>query len=139
MAKVDIGKEDLDIIETIAKKYNVTVQDIGRSLLSRKYPRIQIMLTPEELTKIDENANRLNLSRSMYCYLCFRKAINDKIYEKMNIVDIVKKGKNGIRTEKVAVSFSELGDYNKMMKFAEDMGVSFSSVVRYFSLNVDLK
>lgn len=137
--KVELKKEDLEVIERMAEKYDITVQDLARSLLSRKYPRLQILLTPEELQYIDDCADGLNLSRSMYCYLCFKKAVDDKLYENMNIIEIVKKGNHGRRTQKVAVSFTELSDYNKMVKFAEDLGINFSSIIRYFSMNVNLR
>lgn len=135
---LELERNDLDIIESIAKKYGVSVQDLSRSLLSRKYPRLQILLTVDELKHIDDNAKKLSLSRSMYCYMCFKKAMDDKLYENMNLLEIVKKSDTGKRTEKVAVSFSELGDYEKMVKFAKDLGVPFSGMLRYFSLTVNL-
>ncbi len=135
---LELERNDLDIIESIAKKYGVSVQDLSRSLLSRKYPRLQILLTVDELKHIDDHAKKLSLSRSMYCYMCFKKAMDDKLYENMNLLEIVKKSDTGKRTEKVAVSFSELGDYEKMVKFAKDLGVPFSGMLRYFSLTVNL-
>lgn len=135
---LELESEDLKTIEEIAKKYGVSVQDLSRSLLSRKYPRLQILLTVEELKHIDDNAMRLNLSRSMYCYLCFKKAIDEKLYENIDVLKVVRKSDTGKRTEKVAVSFSEQSDYEKMVKFASDLGIAFSGMVRYFSLVVEL-
>jgi len=140
MAKInfELEKNDLEVIEEIAKKYGVSVQDLSRSLLSRKYPRLQILLTEEELKHIDNNAMRLNLSRSMYCYQCFKKAIDEKLYENIDVLKVLRKSETGKRTQKVAVSFSEQGDYEKMVAFASDLGIAFSGMVRYFSLTVDL-
>lgn len=134
----ELEKTDLEIIEGMAKKYGVSVQDLSRSLLSRKYPRLQILLTEAELKHIDDNAMRLNLSRSMYCYLCFKKAIDEKLYENIDVLKVLRKSDTGKRTEKVAVSFSEQGDYEKMVAFSSDLGIAFSGMVRYFSLTVDL-
>jgi len=96
------------------------------------------LLTEEELKHIDNNAMRLNLSRSMYCYQCFKKAIDEKLYENIDVLKVLRKSETGKRTQKVAVSFSEQGDYEKMVAFASDLGIAFSGMVRYFSLTVDL-
>ena len=74
--KFELSAEDKMIIEEIAKKYEVSVDELGRHLLARKYPRIQILLTEEELGYVDENAIRMGLSRSAYCYECFKKAVD---------------------------------------------------------------
>lgn len=129
--------EDMKIIENMAEKYGMSVQDLGRSLLVGKFPRVQINFTIDELQTVDSRAGRLNLTRSTYCCMCFEKAMEKNMYKSINVIDIIKRYKKGTKKKKVAISLP-INEYDRMLKVAKDVGVPFSSLIKYFALNVKL-
>lgn len=135
-----INKEDLEVIESIASNYNLTIQELGRILSrgSMSYPKIQAVFTTDEIILIDNRAKDKNISRSKYCSLCFKKAINEKLYLNMNLLDAVKNAEGGKRNHKVNISFSGNNEYLALKNAADDLGLKFSSLLRYFALNVEL-
>lgn len=137
-----IENEDLKVIETIAEKYCISVQELGR-ILSRKtgsYPRLQILLNVEELHTIDRRAKKLNLSRAKYCRMCYRKALNEELYDNIDVLKVVSENQNGKlkREHRAVISFDNAKDYRMMKKLSDELGIPFSSLMRYFCLTVDL-
>lgn len=133
--------EDLEVIKGIAEKYRLSIQELGR-ILSRKngdYPRLQILLNVDEIYSIDKKAKELNLSRSKYCSLCYKKALKEELYKNIDILKVVGESESGKRREhRAVISFDVSSDYLEMKKLADDLGIPFSSLVRYFALNVEL-
>ena len=133
--------EDLEVIKGIAEKYRLSIQELGR-ILSRKngdYPRLQILLNIDEIYSIDKKAKELNLSRSKYCSLCYKKAMKEEFYKNIDILKVVGESESGKRREhRAVISFDVASDYLEMKKLADDLGIPFSSLVRYFALNVEL-
>lgn len=137
-----IKKGDLETIENIAEKYCITVQELGR-ILSRKtgsYPRLQILLNVDELHNIDRKSKKLDLSRSRYCSMCYKKALKEKLYENINVLQAMSDGESGKmkREHRAVISFDSAKDYRDMKKLADDLGMPFSSLMRYFALTVEL-
>lgn len=135
---IKLSEKDYKVVEELAGKYGVSVDELGRSLLARKYPRVQILLTENELKHIDTNAIRVGLSRSEYCYRCFMKAVEEKLYVNTTALEIQRKDESGRRDKKLGVNFPVRVQYEEMMEYSETIGVNFSAFVRYFSLNVEL-
>lgn len=137
-----IENEDLKIIENMAEKYCVSVQELGRIISRRNgsYPRLQILLNVEELNSIDKKAKELNLSRTKYCSLCYRKALKEKLYDDIDIIQAMsEKQTNKLKREhRAVISFDNAKDYREMKKLADSLGIPFSSLMRYFALNVKL-
>ena len=137
-----IKNEDLKTIEMIAEKYCISIQELGRIISRRNgsYPRLQILLNVEELHSIDRKARNLNLSRTKYCSLCYRKALKDKLYENIDVLQAMSETKNGNmkREHRAVISFDNAKDYREMKKLADNLGIPFSSLMRYFALNVEL-
>lgn len=137
-----IDKSDLELIESMAEKYCITVQELGR-ILSRKtgsYPRLQILLNVDELHNIDRKSKKLNLSRSRYCSMCYKKALKEKLYENIDVLQAMSDVKSGKmkRDHRAVISFDNAKDYREMKKLADDLGIPFSSLMRYFALTVKL-
>lgn len=140
-----IEKEDMQVIESIANKYNISVTELGR-ILSRKNnecaKRFQILLTVDELHEVDKKAKSLDLSRTRYCSMCFKKGIDEELYKNINMVELTRrrnasKGED-IRSQKTPMYFADKDYYLLGKKIAKEMGVSFGSFVRWFALNVEL-
>lgn len=73
-----IEKSDLIIIDNIAKKYKLTLQELGKiiSKNTEKRLRLQVLLSLEELYYLDKMAKLKGVSRGQYCYACCQEAIN---------------------------------------------------------------
>lgn len=133
--------EDLKIIKKIADKYNLSLQELGRVLTRKngKYLRLQILLNIDEINLIDERAGALKLSRSKYCTLCYKKALKENLYDNIDILRVVGESENGKKREhRAVISFDMTSDYLEMKKLSDDLGLPFSSLVRYFALNIEL-
>lgn len=138
-----LKNDDLKIIENIAEKYCITIQELGRILARRTgvYPRLQILLNTDELNIIDSKANKLNLSRTKYCSLCYKKALKENLYENINVLQAMSdnKNKNLKRKHRAVISFDNAKDYRNMKKLSDDLGIPFSSLMRYFALTVNIE
>ena len=135
-----LSDSDLEIIRGIAEKYKIRVSELGRILSRRSasYPKTQILLTTDEMYSIDRKAKELNLNRSKYCTMCVKKAMDEKIYEDIDIMKVIEKSKSGRREHRAMISYDSSSGYIKIKKLANDLGVPFSSLIRYFALNVEL-
>lgn len=134
-----ICEKDLEILNDMANKYCVTLQELGRIIARKKvtYPRLQILLNTEEMAEIDKKAKTKNLSRSKYCSLCYRKALENNDYENINIVEAVKKQKDK-REHRAVISFNNSDEYRKLKRASQKLGIPFSCLMRYFALNVEI-
>lgn len=134
-----LQEEDLNMIKKIADKYKLSIQELGR-MLSRKngqYLRLQILLNVDEINLIDKRAKAVNLSRSKYCTFCYKKALRENLYDNIDILKVVGESEKK-REHRAVISFDMANDYLEMKKLADDLGIPFSSLVRYFALNVVL-
>lgn len=134
-----IKDEDLRIISNIAKTYNLSVQELGRILARKKatYPRIQILLTIDELNLIDEMAKTLRLSRSKYCSMCCHKALKEELYKNIDMLKVIRESETGNkRVHRAIISYENANEFLEMKKLANDLGTPFSSLMRYFALNI---
>ncbi|MDE6017061.1 MAG: hypothetical protein K2H41_15455 [Acetatifactor sp.] len=140
MNKKSIDQADYEIIESIAKKYDMSVKELAKSLLAKngRYSIPQILLTSDERSIIDQRANQFNYSRSFYCLMCWKKAVKEGLYKNIDIAKLQERryGENSRKT--VAIYFKDEDDYNELKDITEKLGVSVSSLIRYFALTVEL-
>lgn len=131
-----IDTDDYQIIETMAQKYGMNVYDFGH-LLSKKNDKVllQIRFSEDELTELDRRAKEKKLARSKFCKLCFKKVLDENIYENLNYLQIIKDEKE--KTEKINIYFNAI-EYKSMYKLSAELQIPFSTLMRYFSLNIDL-
>lgn len=137
-----LEKNDLEILENIADKYCVSLQELGR-IISRKkatYPRLQILLNKNELNIIDGRAKEKNLSRSKYCSICYKVAIENKYYEDIDILEVFSRNysnENEKREFRAVISFDKADEYKQLKKLSKELGIPSSSLMRYFALNIE--
>lgn len=136
-----INESDIDMIATMANKYNMSIEDFGK-LLSKKDKQIrhQIRFSEAEIKIVDENAEKLKMNRSEYCRRCYMKAIKNRLYENINISELRGNAYSGevTRDIRVSVSFTDAEDYKLMRKTAKDLSLKFSTLLRYFALMIKL-
>lgn len=139
----EITKKVIEDIEQISKKHNITVSDILKIISSyekESKSTFHIRYSDSELEMIDRKCAEKGLSRGNYCALCFKKAIDEKLYENMNLVQIAKRSyRNETRKNRIHISIKKLGINAKdIVQFAESRDLEVSALLRYFSLTVSL-
>lgn len=140
-----IEKSDLIIIDNIAKKYKLTLQELGKiiSKNTEKRLRLQVLLSLEELYYLDKMAKLKGVSRGQYCYACCQEAINNNLLQndKMNLVELIGKREEDCierKEHRVMVTLNKVRDYAMIKRFSDEMGVPMSKVVRYILSNISI-
>lgn len=131
-----IKKNDLKIIEDIAKKYDMSLVEFGRfigKLKNEKGVRHHVRFSDDELTYVDKKAKDLNLSRSEYCFDAAKYFIQKEVYKKVDVKDL--REANGDRGKRVCVSFTNGKEYINMWQLAKGFSIPFSTLIRYCALN----
>lgn len=137
-----IDEGDYEIIESIAAKYNLSVESFGK-LISKKNEdnRPTVRFTEQEMEIIDTRRAKFPMSRSEYCRRCFMKAIDDGSYRDIDIRAIKKDTYNKgtiARTKRAAMTVNNENDFKKMLELCDKLGLQLAALVRYFALNVEL-
>lgn len=144
-----IDEKDFQEIEKIANKYNMTVIELGKLLTIKDDNKPfykQIRLTEEELTNIDEKAKNFGITRNEYIIRCQMKAIKNNEQLNLDIRKInkktyagpVNKNKENIRNRQVNVYFRDLELYENIRITAKKLSVKVSSLIREWSLTINL-
>lgn len=144
-----IDEKDFQEIEKIANKYNMTVIELGKLLTIQNDNKPfykQIRLTEEELTNIDEKAKNFGITRNEYIIRCQIKAIKNNEQLNLDIRKInkktyagpVSKNKENIRNRQVNVYFKDLELYENIRITAKKLSVKVSSLIREWSLTINL-
>lgn len=131
-----IDEKDMELIQKIAHKYDMSVAEFGRFLGKKnneKGVRFQIRFSVEELEYVDKLADELEVSRSRYCQIAYRWFVENEIYKTMNILDF--KESEGEKNMRVSVSFNDAEEYKSLRKFAKEFSIPFSALLRYCALN----
>lgn len=136
-----IEKEDIKILENIAEKYKVDLKELGQYLIKKDTERLvhQIRVNADELSIINNKADKLNMKRSEYVRSCFLKIINDGTFILTDISEIKKTSRNQKRDIKIPISFNNIDEYMKMRTLAKKYSLSFASFLRYISLSTELE
>lgn len=136
-----IEKDVIREIDMIAGKYGITVNDIIKIISAKKEKDdFHVRFSKHELDIVDERCREMSLCRSSYCALCFKKAVDQELYKNIDIVQIAKRNFGEERKDhRVHISLKKFGvNAREIIRFAEDIGVDMSALLRYFSLNVHL-
>lgn len=138
-----ISKQDMETLEKIADKYSISIQELGKIISQKErknYLTLQIRFSDEELNILNERSRKLNIARSKYCVLCYQKAMKEHLYKDLNVLEIIgKERQQSKKTNRINISFSSNeNDYKEMKKLAEELGIKFTSLIRYFALNINL-
>lgn len=138
-------KKIIEDIEQISKKYDVKIKDILKILsvhVNEKKTSFIIRYSDGELKTLKERSIEKGLGASRgvgtYCALCFKKAIDERLYENMDLLEISKRMyMDEIRKNRVCISIKRSGvNVKDMVEFAESRGIELAALIRYFSLNV---
>lgn len=141
----NIEKNVLEDIERISEKYDISIKDILKILsvsANEKRTSFIIRYSDGELKTLKERSIEKGLGASRgvgkYCALCFKKAIDEKLYENMDLLEISKRMyMNEARKNRICISIKKSGiNIKDMIEFAEERGIEIAALIRYFSLNV---
>lgn len=141
--KIEILEEvDLKKIESIAEKYNMTIDELCKELGRKKdtnYFRKHVRYSADEILEIDKRAGKLNLSRNDYIRRCYMKALEDEYYRGMDIKELKKNtyAPECVRDIRVAVYINDMKIYNKLKEQAEKCSLPLSTFIRDISLRVE--
>jgi transposase len=148
-----IDKEDIKIIEEMAKKYNVSIMTFSKMIAklencNQQNLKLQIRYTKTEYDTICKKIREINekyhtnMSDGTYTLLCVQEIIKKNVQVSvLGINKITKREKSNEaekRTIRKNVRFFSASDYNEVIKYAEELGMSYSNFIRYAALNVDL-
>ena len=93
-----LESEDMELIEGMAKKYKMSLMDLGKIISNSDYNKknkpIYMRVTKEENEILIARCKESNLPKSKLCYLYFSKALELNKFESIDLVAINKRKDN---------------------------------------------
>lgn len=133
-----IDETDMSVIETIAKKYKMSVVEFGRFLgksSNAKGVRFHVRFTVDEMEIVNNKASYMGTSRSKLCAHAWKDFLDSGAYKKFNVRDVKGKDDESGRTERICVIFQEPEEFEKLQEIAASYSIPFSALLRYCVLN----
>lgn len=137
MAIIELS--DMEIIEKIAKKYNLKMKDLGMIIARENTVEkpIQVRFTNSEFNVVKNAADERGLRINAFIRYSIRYARENKLLENMNIKDLStlsKRDTKETRTKRVAVAFDKGEDFLEIKNFSEKMKIPYSNLIRWIVL-----
>lgn len=137
-----LSEKEIEILTGIASMHNLDLNELGK-LLSKKDSKtisISIRYSADEVRIIDERADKLRIKRSDYIKRCIVKAISDKEYMNINLRELKENTyKNEIKRDiRVPVRINNIDEYMKLLQVTKSLSMQMSSLIRDFSLSINL-
>jgi len=135
----DIDTADMIIIESIAKKYNMTLKNLAK-VISKKdvndNDQVAIRFAAEELKTLDKKARKKNMSRSRFCRYACHKVINE--HESMDNIDFLSaRGVYGEVKRDIKVCLLIPADERKQIReFTDKLSLPLTTFIRYCILKI---
>lgn len=138
MKDIIISVEDMSVIEELAKKYNVKVNELCKLVMTpKKYMDKQIRYSDEEIELLDTKVQQAGMNRSEYVMRRIEDVINDMEFY-MNVdVRTLRKGTfkpETKRTNKVHIYFKKPEVADALEDMAKKLSLPLSALVRLISL-----
>lgn len=135
----EIDTDDMIIIENIAKKYNMTLKNLVKTISKKdvkENDQVAIRFAAEELKTLDKKARKKNMSRSRFCRYACHRIINE--YIRMDNIDFLSaRGVYGEvkRDIKVCLLIPE-EDRKQIKEFTEKLSLPLTTFIRYCILKI---
>lgn len=128
-----ISREDYTIIRDIAKKYNMTVADFGRSIVrqSERAKGRAIRLSDEEFERIKFIADLHNMTVARFCGCACRA------YIELDEKTIPIENDTSRRNRRIEARIYNASDEAELIKIANNYSMKISSLIRYCALHFD--
>lgn len=139
--KTDVEEKVICDLKELAAKYNLSLGDLKQIISSNEEKdSFHIRFSESELRIVDEKRKALGLTRSGCCAMCFKKAVDEKLYKDIDVLRVIKRGFGDEKRDKrVHISLKKLGvNPQTVSDFASELGVKNSEIMRYFALTVSL-
>ena len=136
MAGKLIEQSDMRTIKELAKKYNMSVADFGRSIV-RVAERNQgraVRLSDEEYEHIYEASKRIGCTMTQFCSLACHTFLNTKEKRIDYISDAAEKTN---RTKRIEVRILNAAEDAELMKYATEYSMKISTLIRYCAIHFD--
>lgn len=129
-----IEREDFLIIRELAKKYNMTVADLGRSIVrqAERNTGRTIRLTESEYRYITQTAEKNNMTVTRFCALACHAFL--ELDEKGIPIESQKEAN---KTKRIEVKFYNNTDEMALMKIATEYSMKISALIRYCAMRFD--
>lgn len=138
---VKIESKDMNAIEKIAKKYNVTMVEFGRAVIAQSKVRDerQYRVSAEEFDLITEKAKRRGMTRMGYSEAACEEFLNI-LQEGITDAAVVKFEIGSTRygqgrTKRITVRFNDEKVEDELVKIAAEYMIDMGSLIRYCALN----
>lgn len=134
--RAEIKNEDIKMLENLAKKYDMSIVDFGKAIVSqtKKYNQRMFRVSESEYKEIAKKAERAGMNLMRYCeYSCAVFLKEKKIDE--NFFCKKKYGKD--RVKRIAVSFRNQETESEFVEFAEQCNIEIGTLIRYCALMND--
>jgi len=132
---IDIQSEDMKVIEEIARKYNLSMVELGNELVmrTRKRAERQFKLSESEYEILSEKAEKNGCSVAKYCEFACNEFLKKGSIGKDLFAG---KGHNCKRTRRITVRFSNIEEERKLVEFAERYKIKIGTLLRYCALKM---
>ena len=133
-----IEREDFKIIRELAKKYNLSVADFGRSIVRQSDRAIgrAIRVTKKESDFIKNTAEKNKMSTARFCALACHVYLADKDNRHLPMEYRTDTEK---RTERIEARIYNGKDEEDLLKIAAEYSIKISALIRYCALHFDGK
>lgn len=136
---VRFAEKDMDVIKQMAESYNLSTADFAKAIVrqTRKDGERQFRINDEEFVVISENAKENGLTMMKQCEICCTKFLARMKVGKIKESDVyvVCKKREGGRTKRVAMKFTDKKIEKRFEDAAVKIGVDIGALIRYCALN----
>ena len=131
-----IEREDFLTVRELAKKYNMTVADFGRSIVRQadRSAGRAVRLSEVEYNYITEMATKNNMTVTRFCALACHAFIESE-NKAIPIENIVTEKAN--RTKRIEARFYNMADEAEMVKTSIEYSMKISALIRYCAMRYD--
>lgn len=136
-----ISSEDIKRLEEIAKKYNMSIIELGRVLAksgNNKGFIFNVRFAADEIECIDKVAAEHGVSRAKFCELACKWYSSVYGYDKVDLTSLRRFREDGMKRDiRVNVNFRNKETYISLKEFSNSLSVDISAVIRYCALQYD--
>ena len=135
MSKV-IERDDLQEVRRLAKKYNMSVADFGRSVVrqAERNETRTVRLSEVEYNYIVQTAKRNGVSVGRFCALACHAFLTS---ETRDTLPRERAEDGGMRTKRIAARFDNVAEEAEIIRIATEYSMKVSALIRYCALKFD--
>lgn len=132
-----ISHKDMASIKNLAEKYNMSVADLGRSIVRQAEGNSsrQIRVTDEEYDMISLKAKAHGVSKSRWCSLACSDFVNGSAKTDIFFSDF--DSEKSVRNKRIAVAIRNQQEETELMNVSIRYSIKISTLIRYCALRYE--